>query len=144
MKPSSCKNKGRRLQLQIRNDILERFPQLKEDDIVNTSMGCGGEDLKLSPAARSLLPISIECKNQERLDIWGALSQCKTNAPAHTTPCVIFKRNHTDTFAVIPWKALLTLFTTQRTTTNITNTDTVPPENLEQIKALVTELYSLL
>ena len=43
-------------------------------------MGESGEDIKLSPAARKLIPYSFECKNQEKLNIWEALSQAEENA----------------------------------------------------------------
>ena len=110
MKPQSCKAKGRRLQQKIVDDILKAFPSLKQDDVFSTSMGCGGEDVKMSPATRSLLPLSIEAKNQEKLNIWDAYSQAESNCPPETTPCVIFKKNNTKTFAMIPWDKLLELY----------------------------------
>ena len=33
-------------------------------------MGAGGEDLIMSRSAREKFPYSIECKNQESLNIW--------------------------------------------------------------------------
>ena len=55
------------------------------------------------------MPYSIECKNTERLNLWGALEQCKGNAPAGATPLVVFKRNRSDTYAVVPWPHLVRL-----------------------------------
>ena len=110
MRPQSCKAKGRRLQQKIVDDILKAFPSLKEDDVFSTSMGCGGEDVKMSPATRSLLPLSIEAKNQEKLNIWDAYTQAESNCPSNITPCVIFKKNNTKTFAMIPWEKLLSLY----------------------------------
>lgn len=66
MRPSSCKAKGRRLQQQIVADLYARFPALAEGDLRSTSMGCGGEDIQMSPAAREVIPFSIEAKNQVR------------------------------------------------------------------------------
>lgn len=62
MKPQSAKAKGRSFQQEIRDSILDTFNQLEADDVKSTSMGAGGEDVQLSPAARKLLPIQIECK----------------------------------------------------------------------------------
>ena len=63
-------------------------------------MGDSGEDILLSPAARKLFPFSVECKNQEKLNIWSSLEQTETNAGKHT-PFLIFKRNRSKTYAVL-------------------------------------------
>lgn len=65
MKPSSAKAKGRKLQQQVRDLILETFSDLEPDDVRSTSMGAGGEDVLLSPLARRKFPFSVECKNQQ-------------------------------------------------------------------------------
>ena len=80
MKPRSAKNKGKRLQNKVRDLILEKFQQLEEDDVRSTTMGDSGEDVLLSPAARKLFPFSVECKNQEKLNIWSALEQTENNS----------------------------------------------------------------
>tara|TARA_B100000214_G_C23970448_1_gene629838 strand:+ start:1727 stop:2191 length:465 start_codon:yes stop_codon:yes gene_type:complete len=110
MKPQSCKAKGRRLQQQIASDIIKAFPHLKDDDVFSTSMGCGGEDIKMSPLCRNSIPLSIEAKNQEKLNIWEAYAQAESNCPKDVTPCVVFKKNHSKTFAMLPWDKLLYLF----------------------------------
>ena len=100
MKPRSAKNKGKRLQNKVRDLILEKFNTLEEDDVRSITMGDSGEDILLSPAARRLFPFSVECKNQEKLNIWGALEQAEDNSGNHT-PLVIFKRNRSKTYAVL-------------------------------------------
>ena len=112
MKPQSCKNKGRRFQQKIARDIIDAFPHLKEDDAISTSMGAGGEDIRLSTAARQAIPVSIECKCQEKLNIWSCLEQAKSNTPVGATPCLIFSRNRAPTYAVVPWEVLLGLYRT--------------------------------
>ena len=72
MKTRSAKNKGKRLQNSVRDILLETFTQLEEDDIKSTTMGESGEDIQLSPAARKLIPYAIECKNQEKINIWDS------------------------------------------------------------------------
>jgi len=100
MKTRSAKNKGKRLQNSVRDLILEKFNQLEEDDVRSITMGDSGEDILLSPAARKLFPFSVECKNQEKLNIWSSLEQTETNAGKHT-PLLIFKRNRSKTYAVL-------------------------------------------
>ena len=108
MKPRSAKNKGKRLQNKIRDLILEKFDSLEPDDVRSITMGDSGEDILLSPAARRLFPFSVECKNQEKLNIWSALVQAEDNSGNHT-PLVIFKRNRTKTYAVLEFDKLLEL-----------------------------------
>jgi hypothetical protein len=108
MKPRSAKNKGKRLQNKIRDLILEKFDILEPDDVRSITMGDSGEDILLSPAARKLFPFSVECKNQEKLNIWGALEQAEDNSGNHT-PLVIFKRNRSKTYAVLEFDKLLEL-----------------------------------
>ena len=105
MKARSAKNKGKRLQNQVRDLILQ---QLEEDDVRSTTMGDSGEDVLLSPAARKLFPFSVECKNQEKLNIWSSLEQAENNSGSHT-PLLIFKRNRTKTYAVLEFDKLLKL-----------------------------------
>ena len=111
MKPSSAKAKGRRLQQKIRADILRTFPHLSEDDVRSTSMGASGEDILLSARAQEDVPFSIEAKNCERLNVWGAIEQCRSNCPPTRSTCIVFTRNHEATYAAIPWPVLLELLT---------------------------------
>ena len=71
-------------------------------------MGDSGEDILLSPAARRLFPFSVECKNQEKLNIWSALEQREDNSNNHI-PLVVFKRNRSKTYAVLEFDSLLKL-----------------------------------
>jgi len=108
MKPRSAKNKGKRLQNKIRDLILEKFDILEPDDVRSITMGDSGEDILLSPAARKLFPFSVECKNQEKLNIWSALQQAESNAGKHI-PLLVFKRNRSKTYAVLEFDKLLEL-----------------------------------
>ena len=108
MKTRSAKNKGKRLQNNVRDLILEKFTQLEPDDVRSTTMGDSGEDILLSPAARKLFPFSVECKNQEKLNIWSSLEQAKTNAGDHK-PLLVFKRNRSKTYIALEINDLLDL-----------------------------------
>ena len=101
MKTRSAKNKGKRLQNSVRDILLESFKeQLEPDDIKSTTMGESGEDIQLSPAARKLIPYAIECKNQEKINIWESLKQAESNSEKGK-PVLIFKRNRSKTYAVL-------------------------------------------
>ena len=109
MKSRSAKNKGKRLQNTVRDLILEKFnTKLEPDDVRSITMGDSGEDILLSPAARKLFPFSVECKNQEKLNIWSSLEQAEGNSGNHP-PLLIFKRNRSKTYAVLEFEKLLEL-----------------------------------
>jgi|TARA_B110000902_G_C14134814_1_gene523431 hypothetical protein len=61
----AAKAKGRGGQQEVRDKLLEIFPEFEPDDIKSTTMGDTGEDIQLSPLARKTLPISIEVKRRK-------------------------------------------------------------------------------
>jgi len=99
MNTQSAKAKGRKLQQWVRDAIVSAC-NLQADDVQSRSMGAGGEDIMLSPTARVAFPFSIECKNQERISIWKAYDQAKTNSEVHE-PLLIIKRNNHEPLAVV-------------------------------------------
>ena len=92
MKTSSCKAKGRKACQDVKNAILERYPQLGQNDIIVASSGQNGEDLIFSPKARKLLPLSFEVKNREALNIWKSHEQAAQNA-GNSIPVLAYTRN---------------------------------------------------
>ena len=91
MKTQSRKAKGRRLQQQYRELLIEKLG-IDPEDIESRAMGSGGEDLIMSKAARNKFPYSIECKNQESLNIWKAWDQANGNKGLYE-PMVVIKKN---------------------------------------------------
>ena len=99
MKPQSAKAKGRRLQQQFRELLIEELG-IHPEDIESRSMGAGGEDLIMARAAREKFPYSIECKNVEKLNVWEAYKQAKENSKEHE-PVVVMKKNNHNTLVVL-------------------------------------------
>ena len=91
MKTQSRKAKGRRLQQKFMQLLIEKL-DIDSEDIESRSMGAGGEDLIMSKAARNKFPYSVECKNQEKLNIWSAWDQANSNRGIYQ-PIVVIKRN---------------------------------------------------
>ena len=79
MKTQSAKAKGRRLQQWFR-DLLVSKLGIHKEDIESRSMGAGGEDLIMARSARQKFPYSIECKNQEKINIWESYKQANENS----------------------------------------------------------------
>ena len=92
MKTQSAKSKGRRLQKWFRELLIEKL-SIHEEDIESRSMGAGGEDLIMARAAREKFPYSIECKNQEKVNIWSAMKQSRENWGKYE-PIVVLKKNN--------------------------------------------------
>ena len=99
MKPQSAKAKGRRLQQQFRDLLIEELG-IHPEDIESRSMGAGGEDLIMARAAREKFPYSIECKNVEKLNVWEAYKQAEENSKNYE-PGVVMKKNNHKTLVVI-------------------------------------------
>jgi len=91
MKTQAKKAKGRRLQQQFMQLLIEKL-DIDPQDIESRSMGARGEDLIMSKAARDKFPYSIECKNQERMNIWSAWDQANNNKGLYE-PLVVIKKN---------------------------------------------------
>ena len=109
MRPQSAKAKGRRLQQDVVAAIKATFPELVDNDVVSTSMGAGGEDVVLSPAAEKLFPFSVEAKNVEKLNVWTALDQAAANACHGRAPIVVMKKNNKKPHVVISMEAFMSL-----------------------------------
>jgi len=92
VKTASAKQKGRALQQLVSATILKHFPELEADDVKSTSMGASGEDVLLSPAARRVVPLSIECKATEKFNMREAWDQAVANAKKWN-PVVVHRKN---------------------------------------------------
>lgn len=106
MKTSSAKAKGRRLQNYVA-ELLRARLQMPDSDIRPQLMGGTGEDILMSDAARKALPISIECKNQEAVNIWKAYQQASDNAPDGTRPAVVFTKNRSEILVTLTFNDFL-------------------------------------
>ena len=99
MRTSSAKAKGRRLQQKFMQLLIEEL-DIDAEDIESRSMGASGEDLIMSKAARNKFPYSVECKNQERLNIWSAWEQANANKGIYE-PLVVIKKNGVNPLVVV-------------------------------------------
>jgi hypothetical protein len=89
VKTQSAKAKGRRLQQWFRDLLVEKL-NVHPEDIESRSMG----------AARKKFPYSIECKNQESVNVWKSYEQAKENSGDYE-PIVVLKRNNTKPLVLV-------------------------------------------
>ena len=108
MKTQSAKAKGRKLQQWVRDQIIEQL-EVHPEDIESRSMGASGEDLIMARAARERFPFSVECKNVEKLNVWEAYEQAKSNSNDYE-PIVIMKKNQKKPLVVVDADFFISLF----------------------------------
>jgi two-component SAPR family response regulator len=104
---ASRKARGRNLQQYVISK-LEIDLGISGQDAKSIPGGVSGEDIWLSEKARSLFAYSVECKNQERLNIWEAIAQAEKNAKQYT-PLTVFKRNRSEVYCALKFDDLLKL-----------------------------------
>ena len=61
------KNKGEQFQQEVADRLLEVRQGFTSQDVQSCRMSVHGEDITLSPAARQVLPITVECKAQKKI-----------------------------------------------------------------------------
>lgn len=110
MKISSAKQKGRSLQKTVAWHLQLIF-HLSENDVRSTPMGTSGSDVMLSDKALEVFPYDIECKNQERLNVWESYLQSTVRAKEKKglEPLLVIKKNHHKPLAVVDLEHFLWL-----------------------------------
>ena len=102
----SAKAKGRLGQQEIRDKLLETFPEFEKGDIKSAIMGDTGEDIQFSPQAKKRLPLSIEVKRRkgELKTVYSYMEQA-LNHSLNTSgePVVFFRSDHR------PWVVMIGL-----------------------------------
>lgn len=108
MKTQSAKSKGRRLQQWIRDKLVEQLG-VHPEDVESRSMGAGGEDLIMARAAREKFPMSVECKNQEKVNVWESYKQAEDNSKDYE-PVVVIKRNNSKPLVLVDAEYFVSMF----------------------------------
>jgi hypothetical protein len=99
VKISSAKAKGRALQQKVAAKLLAAFPSLQADDIKSTPMSSSGEDVQLSPAARKVLGVQIECKKHAKHAVYTFYDQCAKTGKHQ--PLVVIEADRRKPLAVV-------------------------------------------
>ena len=108
MKTQSAKAKGRKLQKWMRELLIEKL-DIHPEDIESRSMGAGGEDLIMARAAREKFPMSVECKNQEKVNVWESYKQAEENSKDYE-PVVVIKRNNSKPLVLVDAEYFVSMF----------------------------------
>jgi hypothetical protein len=103
---TSRKAKGRRLQQWVCKQLSKilNLPYDQQDDnclIHSREMGLCGEDVVLRGEAYEKILFSIECKNVEKFNLYGAIEQAKQNTKKDKSWLVIHKKNNSKPIAIL-------------------------------------------
>ena len=102
------KGKARQFENEVRASILGYFSMLGENDVISRTMGESGEDIILSPKAQLYLPLAIECKRQEKINIYAAYRQAEVHAKkTGLMATVAHRRNNEDPLVTMGLSDLL-------------------------------------
>jgi len=92
---ASRKAKGRSLQAWACQQVSEvtgiEWGNTDDHEIRSRQMGQSGPDVIMSPNVRTLLPFTIECKNQKQWSIRKWVEQAKTNCYPDTDWLLVIK-----------------------------------------------------
>ena len=108
MKPQSAKSKGRKLQ-QWFTKLLVDVLDMEEEDLESRPMGSQGEDSMMGKLSRGKVPYSIECKNQEAVNVWKAYAQAQEKCKSYE-PLVVIKRNRSKPLVLVDAEHFVSLF----------------------------------
>ena len=79
--------------------------RIKIKSVLNTedkaNKNSSGEDLIMGVQTKKIFPYSIECKNQEAVNVWKAYEQCSSNTSKNVESLVIIKRNKSKPLALV-------------------------------------------
>lgn len=109
MKTASAKAKGRNLQKWVRDNILNIFHTLTENDVASRGMGQQGTDIVLSEAARVHFPFAVECKSLKSIAVYKYYEQAKSNAK-ELEPILFIKQNNDRPLVILDATYFFNLF----------------------------------
>jgi hypothetical protein len=116
MKPSSAKAKGRVHQQAVRDLLLAASGgTLGPRDVESTAMGVNGADVKLSSAAYSEWPFSIECKSVAAFQGYTYFDQAQEHSDKDGgIPLVVVKANFRNPVVLLDLEDFIDLLQTAK------------------------------
>jgi len=109
----SAKAKGRKLQNWVAEHIsnILNISYGKDEDIESRPSGQTGVDVILHGKARDRFPFAIECKNQEKMNLYAWVKQAKANKPDWAITWLLFHtRNNEKQFVTMDAEEFFKLY----------------------------------
>jgi len=104
--------KGKRFE----RDVAKKLNKVFKTNVRRTPMSGGmdnfkGDIIDINPDS-ILFDYHGECKNQEKLNIWKALEQARSDRPMGKTPVVVFTKNFEKDYACLEFEDFMNLLLT--------------------------------
>ena len=108
----NSKKKGDRFERDVAKQLNKKF----DTNVRRTPMSGGmdnfkGDIIDINPDS-ILFDYHWECKNQEKLNIWKALEQARSDRPMGKTPVVVFTKNFENDYACLEFEDFMNLLLT--------------------------------
>jgi len=107
-----CKNKGKRLQNEIAQEIskLLNIPVEKDGDIESRPASQSGVDVILRGDAKKKFPYDIECKNAESWSVHKWIVQARKNKKKDSDWLLFCRRNYMDPIVIMDAETFFNLY----------------------------------
>lgn len=96
----NANQKGKRFEREVAKLLNKKFNTNVRRTPMSGGMSIKGDIIDINPDS-VLYDYHFECKNQEKLNIWKALEQSRSDRPIGKTPLVVFTKNFQSNYVAI-------------------------------------------
>ncbi len=107
----NANQKGKRFERDVAAQLNKKFNTNVRRTPMSGGMSIKGDIIDINPDS-ILFDYHWECKNQEKLNIWKALSQARADRPMGKTPVVVFTKNFEKDYACLEFEDFMNLLLT--------------------------------
>jgi Holliday junction resolvase len=107
----NANQKGKRFERDVAKQLNKKFNTNVRRTPMSGGMSIKGDIIDINPDS-VLFDYHWECKNQEKLNIWKALEQARSDRPMGKTPVVVFTKNFEKDYACLEFEDFMNLLLT--------------------------------
>ena len=104
----NANQKGKRFEREVAKLLNKKFDTNVRRTPMSGGMSIKGDIIDINPDS-VLYDYHFECKNQEKLNIWKALEQARSDRPMGKTPLVVFTKNFQSNYVAIELEDFMNL-----------------------------------
>ena len=104
----NANQKGKRFEREVAKLLNKKFNTNVRRTPMSGGMSIKGDIIDINPDS-VLYDYHFECKNQEKLNIWKALEQARSDRPMGKTPLVVFTKNFQSNYVAIELEDFMNL-----------------------------------
>ena len=104
----NANQKGKRFEREVAKLLNKKFNTNVRRTPMSGGMSIKGDIIDINPDS-VLYDYHFECKNQEKLNIWKALEQARSDRPIGKTPLVVFTKNFQSNYIAIELEDFMNL-----------------------------------